>query len=70
MANNHDGNHASTFHRMKGRLKRSLGWLTADRRVEAAGEAEARMERLPDESEIQRAEHLVKHRYGETPDHP
>jgi uncharacterized protein YjbJ (UPF0337 family) len=69
MAKPRNRNAHPTFHRVKGRFKRSLGWLTADRRVEAAGEAETLTAHRPDKNEIKRAEHLVKHRYGETSDH-
>lgn len=57
-----------TFHRVKGRVKHALGWLTADRHVEAAGEAELRTDRQPDPQEVKEAEQVVKSRYGETPD--
>jgi len=58
------------FHRLKGRVKQVLGWLTADRRAEASGEAEARWRRVPDPGTTDRVEHQVKRRYGETLDAP
>jgi hypothetical protein len=59
------GRDHGTWHRLKGRVKRLLGWLTADRRVEAAGRAEAGAGRPVREPEITEAEHQLKARYGE-----
>jgi uncharacterized protein YjbJ (UPF0337 family) len=56
------------FHRIKGRLKRRMGWLTADRRVEAEGEAEAQVHDDPGEAAVADKEQEVKRRYGETLD--
>ncbi len=56
------------FHEIKGRLKRRMGWLTADRRVEAEGEAEAEVGDDPGEAAVARKEHEVKRGYGETLD--
>jgi uncharacterized protein YjbJ (UPF0337 family) len=56
------------FHRIKGQLKRRMGWLTADRRVEAEGAAEEEQERAPAERSVARKEHEVKRDYGETLD--
>jgi hypothetical protein len=56
------------FHRVKGLLKRRMGWLTADRRVEAEGAAEEELERDPGERAVSRKEHEVKRDYLETLD--
>ena len=62
---------ASTFHELKGRIKRFLGWMTADRRVEAEGEAEVRTSGNPSETTVKAVEHEVKQGYGEgTRDQP
>jgi hypothetical protein len=61
-----DQDHGGAFHRVKGRVMRLLGWATADRRVEAEGEAEARAGRPPTPREADRAEHEVKASYGES----
>lgn len=53
------------FHRAKGLTKEALGWLTADRRLEAAGEAEAWLADRPTPELTARMEHLVHERYGE-----
>lgn len=60
----------STFHELKGRIKRFLGWMAADRRVEAEGEAEVRTGGNPSETTIKAVEHEVKQGYGETLDPP
>ena len=52
---------------MKARIKRALGWLTGDRRVEAEGEAEARSSQEVQASDVERAERDVKAKYDETP---
>ncbi len=49
---------------------RFLGWLTGDRRVEAKGEAEARVGERPSSSTVDAVEHEVKRGYGETSDQP
>jgi uncharacterized protein YjbJ (UPF0337 family) len=60
----------SRFHEAKGAVKRALGWLTADRRVEAEGSAEERLAAEPTEKQADREEHRVKRDYGETMDAP
>ena len=52
---------------VKGRAKEALGWLTADREVEAEGRAE---QAAGEPSEELRSEHKdeVRVRYGETAD--
>ena len=58
-------------HERKGRIKRFLGWMTGDRRVEAEGVAEEHLGTSPSEDEAERTEHLIKkHEYGETADAP
>jgi len=47
---------------------RFLGWMTADRRVEAKGEAEARTGDKPSERTVEAVEHEVKQGYDETLD--
>lgn len=64
----HRGAEHPRFHVAKGKVMRRLGWLTADRHVEAVGEAEAQLRRRPDPSTIERVEHEVNRRYGETLD--
>jgi len=59
------GDH-SAWHKLKGQLKRAVGWLTADRDVEAAGLAEAKPGRQVDDADIARAERMVKARYETT----
>ena len=66
---NSDGD-GSAFHVVKGRIKRFLGWITADRRVEAEGEAEARTSANPSETTVEVVEHEIKQGYGETLDQP
>ena len=58
----------STLHNVKGRLKRFLGWMTADRRVEAEGEAEARTGDRPSASTVDAVEREVKQDYDEAYD--
>lgn len=60
----------STFHHVKGRILRFLGWMTADRRVEATGEAEDRVGDKPSETTVEAVEHEVKERYDEAFDEP
>lgn len=54
-------------HRLRGRLKRALGWLTGDRRFEAEGTAELRLEKHPIPRHVDRAESELKKGYDETP---
>lgn len=56
------------LHHRKGLVKRFLGWLTADRRVEAEGRAEAQLRRPPRPAAVERSEEQVKRDYGETPE--
>jgi uncharacterized protein YjbJ (UPF0337 family) len=63
------GHDHRTWHAVKGRVKRALGWFTGDRHVEAAGAAEASRKRPTGDREIERAEEQVKARYGEEPVH-
>lgn len=59
------------MHERKGRIKRLLGWLTADRRVEAEGLAEERSAGHPSDRQVERTEHEIKqHEYKETLDAP
>lgn len=44
--------------------------MTADRRVEAEGEAEVRTSGNPSETTVKTAEHEIKQGYGETLDQP
>ena len=62
----HNGSMRHRFHHAKGRLIRAMGWLTADRHVEAEGVAEIAVDRRPNEREVERAEHQVHARYGES----
>jgi uncharacterized protein YjbJ (UPF0337 family) len=66
----HDQPTTSRFHELKGAVKRALGWLTADRRVEAEGAAEEKLAAPPTEAQADREEHRVKRDYGETMDAP
>ncbi|NLD75367.1 MAG: hypothetical protein GX643_01735 [Acidimicrobiales bacterium] len=63
--NENEGSGTSTFHAIKGSIKRKLGWLTADRDVEAEGAAEEDLEAPPTEHEVQEAKHEIKADYGE-----
>jgi hypothetical protein len=60
----HDRSHRK-LHQLIGRLKRGVGRITGDRRVEAVGEAERQAERSPDPREVRRAEQDVKRHYVE-----
>ena len=51
---------------LKGRIKRFLGWMTADRRVEAEGEAEVRTDGHPSEATVDAVEHEIKEGYDES----
>lgn len=64
------GEGGSTFHQVKGRIMRFLGWMTADRRVEAEGEAEERTGDKPSDTTVQAVEHEVKERYDEAFEEP
>lgn len=55
-----------TVHVAKGRIKRFLGWMTADRRAEAEGEAEVRTGAEPPEAAIEEVELEVKDRQAGT----
>jgi hypothetical protein len=58
-------------HARKGQLKRTLGWLTADRIVEARGEAETTVaDHHPSAATVARTVHLVKIRYDEAVEVP
>ena len=61
-----DRSASSRFHAVKGAVKRSLGWLTADREVEAEGAVEAEQEAEPSASEVKQAKREIKAGYGET----
>ena len=53
------------YHRVMGTSRQALGWLTADRRYEAVGEAEHAMLEKPPPEIVDRVEHLVLIRYHE-----
>ncbi len=55
---------------LKGRVKRFLGWMTADRRVEAEGEAEVRAGGDPTDQQVDEVEHEVKQGYDESYEGP
>lgn len=52
----------------KGKAKEALGWLTADRDVEAKGKAEQEADGEPSEEHIAEKTDHVRTKYGETPD--
>jgi len=52
----------------KGKAKEALGWLTADRDLEAEGQAEQEADAAPTEAEISEETAEVRKEYGETPD--
>jgi uncharacterized protein YjbJ (UPF0337 family) len=52
----------------KGKAKEALGWLTADRKVEAEGRAEQQTEGEPTEERVAEKADDVREQYGETPD--
>jgi hypothetical protein len=58
----HDKSHRR-LHHFVGRVRRAVGRITGDRRVEAVGEAEVRAERPPDVADIRQAEQDVKRHY-------
>ena len=52
----------------KGKVKEELGWLTADRKVEAEGRAEQDEDGKPTEQAVDEKTEEVRRQYGETPD--
>jgi uncharacterized protein YjbJ (UPF0337 family) len=52
----------------KGKAKEAVGWLTADRDVEAEGRAEQEVSGKPSDEDKSAATGEVKESYGETPD--
>jgi uncharacterized protein YjbJ (UPF0337 family) len=52
----------------KGKVKEALGWLTADRKVEAQGRAEQDDNSEPTDEHIDEKTEEVRTQYGETPD--
>lgn len=52
----------------KGKAKEAVGWLTADREVEAEGRAEQATSGDPSEEELEATTEEVREQYGETPD--
>jgi uncharacterized protein YjbJ (UPF0337 family) len=52
----------------KGKAKEAVGWLTADREVEAEGRAEQEAGGTPDDEQVDDATDAVRASYGETPD--
>jgi uncharacterized protein YjbJ (UPF0337 family) len=52
----------------KGKAKEAVGWLTADRDVEAEGRAEQEVDGTPSDKDKAEASDEVKQSYGETPD--
>jgi hypothetical protein len=58
------------YHRVMGSSRQALGWLTADRHVEAAGEAEHQLLERPPPDVIAEVEHLVHVRYHEAMPRP
>lgn len=63
--NTTDSSGDSAFHSLKGAIKRKLGWLTADRDVEAEGAAEEALRAAPSDSDVEDAKHEIKTNYGE-----
>ncbi|WP_426571018.1 hypothetical protein [Aquihabitans sp. McL0605] len=53
------------FHRMVGSSRQALGWLTADRHVEAAGAAEHFLLERPSPDVVAQMEHDILLRYDE-----
>jgi uncharacterized protein YjbJ (UPF0337 family) len=53
---------------VKGKVKEALGWLTADRKVEAEGRAEKEQGNPPDDDDVEAKTEEVRTQYGETPD--
>ncbi|MEO7556079.1 MAG: CsbD family protein [Acidimicrobiales bacterium] len=52
----------------KGKAKEALGWLTADRELEAEGQAEQEADDEPTEDDVREETAEVRKEYGETPD--
>jgi uncharacterized protein YjbJ (UPF0337 family) len=52
----------------KGKAKEALGWLTADREVEAEGRAEQATSGRPTAETVDESTTQVRRKYGETPD--
>ena len=52
----------------KGKAKEAVGWLTADREVEAEGRAEQEVDGEPTDEQLDEATDKVRTSYGETPD--
>ena len=52
----------------KGKTKEALGWLTADRELEAEGKAEQEAQDQPSEDHVSEKADEVRTKYGETPD--
>jgi uncharacterized protein YjbJ (UPF0337 family) len=52
----------------KGKAKEALGWLTADRDVEAEGRAEQETTTGPSDKDVDESKDEVREQYGETPD--
>lgn len=52
----------------KGKAKERLGWLTADRTVEAEGRAEQEADGDPGDDLVAESTKEVRTRYGENPD--
>ncbi len=50
---------------MKGKMKRAVGWLTGDRRVEAKGVVEAERAHPPNPDELAEAEGAVRKDHGD-----
>lgn len=67
MASNGDSR-SRRFHSIEGALKRALGWATADRKFEAEGQAEERLEAPPSDAQAEQEKKQVKRDYGETLD--
>ena len=53
---------------VKGKAKEALGWLTADRDVEAAGRAEQESDGESSEARVDEKVQEVRRNYGEAPD--
>jgi uncharacterized protein YjbJ (UPF0337 family) len=52
----------------KGKVKEALGWLTADRKVEAEGRAEQEDDGEATAEDVDAKTDEVRTQYGETPD--
>jgi uncharacterized protein YjbJ (UPF0337 family) len=52
----------------KGKAKEALGWLTADREVEAEGRAEQEASGEPSADQVEDSTSRVRREYGETRD--